>query len=421
MKLISSSGKKKHVAKKSNARTTERAPAQRAGKKKVSGSRKILIATCSALGLLILLGGAAFSVVRWQIEPFYSHFFRPTMDVLASPNARPPVRNPGVREIVTIDEDGNEVIMLETVEVDASARNEDIFTFLVLGIDLYGNTDAIMVASFDTDEQTMNVVSIPRDTLVNVSWSVKKANSIHAVMRNRHSGADNADELIMQQTLEEFGKFLGFVPDFMVTVNMQTLPRLIDGIGGVEYRVPRSITHEGFTVPGGLQTLNGRQALHILRYRGFATGDIGRMGTQQGFLEAAARQILANRNTINVTVLAEEFLRHVRTDIQLNHLIWFGREFIQLDSENVNFTTMPGIFENIAGGFYISVLLDEWVEMVNTHLNPNDFDVTPEMMSILTRGPDGRLFVTDDDWAGSPNWGANSRAPRITESQTYTG
>ena len=390
-------------------------------KSKMSRKKKILITVCSVLGLLIVLGASAFAVVRWQVEPFYSLFFRPTTSVLAQPRAR---TAPVYREVITYDEDGNEVIVMELVEEEVeNTRNEDIFTFLILGDDLHGNTDAIMVMAFDTTDHTIEVVNIPRDTIVNVSWNLRKVNSIRANMFQRYRNESNTEEVAMQATLEQFGNLLGFVPDFWITVNMRTLPRLIDAIGGVEYNVPRRISYEQFTVSGGLQTLNGRQALHILRYRGFASGDIGRMNTHQTFLEAAAAQILANRESIEITTLAEIFLTHVRTNIQLNHLVWFGREFLQMDSDNINFSTMPGVFESIRGNFYISVLLDEWLEMINTRLNPNELDVTRETVSILTRNENGELFVTDGNWAGSDTWGANSRAPQRTTSQTerYTG
>ena len=50
-------------------------------------------------------------------------------------------------------------------------RKEGFYTFLLAATDVGGgNTDTIMVAAYDTAEQKVGVVSIPRDTLVDRSF-----------------------------------------------------------------------------------------------------------------------------------------------------------------------------------------------------------------------------------------------------------
>jgi hypothetical protein len=62
--------------------------------------------------------------------------------------------------------------------------------------------------------------------------------------------------------------------------------------------------------------------------------------------------------------------------------------------------------------------LDEWIDMVNTVLNPWDVELVAEDFSILTRGPDGALFVTDGNWAGNQNWGRGSAPLRPAQQPT---
>jgi hypothetical protein len=146
----------------------------------------------------------------------------------------------------------------------------------------------------------------------------------------------------------------------------------------------------------------------VLRFRGFASADIGRISTTQNFLTAAATQIIARRDSISVSELANLFLNNVITDIPLSNLIWFGERFLELDPENIYFHTMPGQLDNVHGGSFVSILLDEWLELLNTYISPWNFEITPETVSILTRGPDRRLFVTDGNWQGSSQWGAGT-------------
>jgi hypothetical protein len=107
-------------------------------------------------------------------------------------------------------------------------------------------------------------------------------------------------------------------------------------------------------------------------------------------------------------------LRYVDTDLTYGELIWFARAMLRMDYENINFHMMPHRLDSVGGLSYVSILLDEWLELVNDVLNPFTYQITQdsETLSILTRGPDGRLFVTDDNWQGNRNWGQGTVAPR---------
>ena len=63
---------------------------------------------------------------------------------------------------------------------DGERKSEDFYTVLILGRDTGGggNTDTMLLASYDVTNQKATVMSIPRATMVNVSWDVKKINSV---------------------------------------------------------------------------------------------------------------------------------------------------------------------------------------------------------------------------------------------------
>ena len=297
-------------------------------------------------------------------------------------------------------------------EVLGDDRSDAKYTFLILGAD-YGeyNTDVIMVATFDTADHTLDIVSIPRDTLVNVSWNLKKANSILANMRASHSG--EGDDRALRATVEMFADLLGFEVDFWVLVNIQAFVSLVDAIDGVDYYVPVNMNYDdragGLSIhyTQGEHHLTGQQALEVLRFRaGYSNADIGRIGTQQGFLESAAAQILEKRDSLNIASLAGIFLSNVKTDLKLDELIWFGRAFMELDAENINFHMMPGdAGATIRSQSYVTIYVDEWLELVNSVLNPYDYDITADDVSILTRDADRRLYVTDGNRRGDASWG----------------
>ena len=296
-----------------------------------------------------------------------------------------------------------------------AGRDTNKYTFLVLGAD-YGeyNTDVIMAATFDTSGHTFDVVNIPRDTLVNVGWSTKKANSLLANMRARHSGEEDAEAKALQATVEEFANILGYETDYCVMVNIQAFVALIDAIGGVDFDVPVNMNYDdragGLSIhySQGTHHLSGQQALEVLRFRaGYSNADIGRIGTQQSFLQSAAEQILEKRSSLSVIELARVFLKYVKTDMKLDDLIWFGNEFLKLDAGNIKFHVLPGnTGDSVRRQSYVTIYVDEWLELVNSTFNPFTAEVTAGDVSILTRDSDKRLYVTDGNWRADPSWGS---------------
>ena len=439
MKLISSKSKGRHVAKSNGyaepkqRRKAENVAANTASikprKKKASTKKKVIIVIASILGLVLVLGASTAAVVRWEIQPFYDYFFKPDMSVLAvQPAPNNPIRpqepesteTPTAPDIENEDSIAGEYYEEEEEEEVVPERKEEVYTFLMLGIDLDGNTDVVMVATFDAKESTLDVVSLPRDTIVNVPWSLRKVNSIHAHARNMYRGQNVASDEIVEETFKHFRNLLGYNLDFMITISMGAFPRIVDAIGPISFNVPRNINVDGVHIPAGNQRLNGRQALLVMRDRNsHPNGDIGRATTQQEFLNTIMRQFLANRNSIKVDDMANIFLRHTNTNIQLNHLVWLGREFLKMDASNINFHMMPGEFEALRGNFYISIQLEPWLKLINEKLSPLNREITEEDVSILTRGPDRRLYVTDGNWLGSNTWGGSGTGS--SNPQTTTG
>ena len=306
--------------------------------------------------------------------------------------------------------------------VVAYTRPEDElkYTFLLLGTDNgNGNTDVLMTITFDAIAHTLEIVNIPRDTLVNVEWNdIKKANSIFANMYYRHGWNEKELDAVMDNTVERFAEILGYKVDYWLIVDLKAFEALVDAIGGVDFYVPVRMDYEDpyqnlyIHYAKGNQHLNGRQALEVVRFRsGYSNADIGRINTQQEFLMTAAKQILEKKNSINIIELANIFLKYVKTDknLKLSNLIWLGKEALKLSSETINFSILPGNYlDYFAGESYVTIYVDQWLELVNSKLNPYNEPITPDGVSILTRGPGGALYVTDGNYRGNPNWIYNS-------------
>ena len=263
-------------------------------------------------------------------------------------------------------------------------RKEHFYTVLLAGLDdENGGSDTNLLMALDAENGTINVVSLPRDTLLNVSWSVKKLNNAY-----HHGG--------ISQTCAEISRLLGIPVDYYVTVDLRAFVELVDAIGGVDFEIPLDMDYDDpyqdlhIHFQAGERHLDGKEALQVVRWRqnndgtGYATADIGRIGTQQAFLMAVARQTLQLSNWDKVAEMAEIVEKWVETDLKLSNLIWIGEQALTMGSDHITFHTLPGDGAGwYKGGSYYVLDPDAALEMVNAYFNPYQHDLTREDMDIL--------------------------------------
>lgn len=336
------------------------------------------------------------------------------------PEMAQPIDRPGVSDGGNIDSNQPGVADGDDDRV-LGDRKKDFYTFLLVGRDTFGggNTDTMMLASYDVANQHLNVMSIPRDTLVNVSWDIKKLNSVY----NMYGGGDKG----MAALKEEVGELVGFQPDFTVTVEWEAVGKLVDAIGGVYFDVPRRMYYNDLSqnfkidLKKGPQTLNGSQAMQLLRYRhdsddsghilnsGYVDGDLGRIKVQQDFLKATISQCLEKiGDASTITKLAKIFMENVTTDLNLGNLVWLGQSAIlgsngsgRLGMENVSFITMPWVSANGVRSrtynnypSYVAPDVDKIVQVVNESFNPYTTDLRKGELDIMYVNKDGTLGTT---------------------------
>jgi len=262
-------------------------------------------------------------------------------------------------------------------------RTDGRYSVLVVGTDDAGlNTDTILVASLDSKQNIASVMSIPRDTMSNVTRNVKKINAAYAA--GAKDGVGNIDNL-----KKEISYLMGFPVDNYVIIDLTAFEELIDALGGVTIDVPRDMHYDDpyqdlhIHIEKGLQTLNGKDAIGFVRYRkGYAEGDLGRVKAQQMFIEALAQQVATPATVTKLPQLTDIILDNMRTDLTYGELVWFVKEAVSVDmSTNLHMFTLPGVAETVKpNGSYqaLSYYLpyeDEILEIVNAYFNPYSNDL----------------------------------------------
>ena len=164
---------------------------------------------------------------------------------------------------------------------------------------------------------------------------------------------------------------------------------LVDAIGGVEFDVPVNMYYDDpyqdlhIHIDKGLQTLNGENAVKVLRFRhSYAGGDLQRITVQQDFLKALAKQMLDLGNIPNLSKAVKIYEERVQTNLTTGNIAFYVNEFLKTDMDNIQFMTLPNTTTSINGGSFVNVTVSEWLEMVNEYLNPFYTQVTESNVSI---------------------------------------
>ena len=299
---------------------------------------------------------------------------------------------------------------------DGERKSQDYYTVLILGRDTGGggNTDTMLLASYDVTNQKATVMSIPRDTMVNVSWDIKKINSVY----NTYGGGDRG----IQALYKEISQLVGFEPDYQVIIEWEAVGEIVDAMGGVWFDVPRNMNYDDplqnlhIHQEKGYRLLTGEDAMEVLRYRhdnrkngvtlGYPEGDVGRIKTQQAFLKAMVEQLLKVENVPKVRQFIQVFQDNVETNLTFQNILWFAQAAFLggLKAENVEFVTMPGNSSAYAysasisranGEYseasYVTPYPNELLELVNTRLSPYKEVFTRSDLDMMTVNADGSV------------------------------
>lgn len=263
-------------------------------------------------------------------------------------------------------------------------RKADFYMILVGGMDKdNGGSDTNLLVAVDAKNSAIRVLSLPRDTLLNVSWSVKKLNSAC-----HHGG--------FARTMQEVSNLLGIPVDFYITVDMNAFIELVDAIGGVTFDIPVNMDYDdpyqdlSIHFPAGERLLSGADALKVIRWRqnndgtGYPNADIGRIATQQAFLRAAAKQALQISNLDKLDDMAKIIYESMDTDLSLANILWLGEQVFTCGSDAISFHTLPGDGAGwYSGGSYYILDDNATLELINTYFNPYTYDLTLDDMDIL--------------------------------------
>ena len=204
-------------------------------------------------------------------------------------------------------------------------------------------TDAMMLASFDPGDNKVALLSLPRDTKVQIpgraGWD--KLNAAYA-----YGGV-----MMAKQTV---ANLLQVPIHYYVLVDWRAFIDVIDLIGGVDLYVEKDMYYyddwDDFLIdlPAGQQHLDGKKAIQYVRYRD-EEGDIGRIKRQQKFMMAVYEKIASAQILTKMPGLVSEIMKMVKTDLPVSDMLAMGGALHGMMKEQggLQMATVPGTPEYI--------------------------------------------------------------------------
>ena len=255
--------------------------------------------------------------------------------------------------------------------------DKEPFSVLLMGIENYasggkgGRSDTLMVATFDPRNETMKLLSIPRDTRLEIAETHK----IDKITHSYNGGKE--------RTIETVENFLEIPIDYYATVNFKGFVNIIDYLGGVTVDVPFDFwDYKGgdwdtkFYYTEGQMTLNGEEALTYARMRKKdPRGDFGRNDRQKQIVMAMIDKMSSPSALLKLDKVTKEIGKNVETNFKVNYLLALRENFPNFKSNKVETLTISGYDQTINSIYYFipdETSLEETKQILKDHLNPDN-------------------------------------------------
>lgn len=208
-------------------------------------------------------------------------------------------------------------------------------------------SDTMILASINPEDKSIMLISIPRDTRLNIPGQkgLDKINHAHA-----YGGPKLAKKTV--ETL------LGIPVHYYVSIDWQGFIKVIDIIGGVDLYVERDMHYTDpyanleIDLEKGYQHLDGKKAGQYVRFRTDELGDIGRVQRQQRFLKALADNALKLGTLWKLPSLVSTINEYVETDMTIMTMIKIANSVKTFSNGGLKAEMLPGKFGTVQGISY---------------------------------------------------------------------
>lgn len=268
-------------------------------------------------GIAAILALTADVALRTRYEPRIERFADPSEAI--PPESRPePVADGAARTFLLLGSDSR-ISAGDASQWQAGAQR----------------TDALMLVHLPADRSGLYVMSIPRDTWVDVPGRGQaKINAAFSY----------GGPALLVQTVEQL---TGLPVDHVAVVDFEGFVAMTDALGGVRITVPEDTEDMRASFPAGTYTMDGERALDYVRQRyGLDEGDFDRVRRHQNWVRAVlqaavSRDTLTDPRELDAFLLATTSAVALDSSFDVAELRGLALELRGIRSEDVQLLTVP--------------------------------------------------------------------------------
>jgi polyisoprenyl-teichoic acid--peptidoglycan teichoic acid transferase len=248
----------------------------------------------------------------------------------------------------------------EKRETPVAFEEKDPFSVLMLGVDQRGNdrgrSDTLIVLTVNPNNNSVKMLSIPRDTRTEIVGKGKQDKINHAYA---FGGVPMA--------IDTVENFLDIPIDYYIQVNMEGFKDIVDAVGGVTVQNDLAFSYGGFQFDKGQISLNGEEALAFARMRKEdPRGDFGRQTRQRQIIQAVINEGASLSSLTNYSSIFNALGKNVKTNLTFDEMVNIQKNYKQA-SQNIEQMEIKERGTKI-NGIYYGIVSDEEKQRIQNEL-----------------------------------------------------
>jgi polyisoprenyl-teichoic acid--peptidoglycan teichoic acid transferase len=268
--------------------------------------------------------------------------------------------------------------------------SEDHFSVLLAGVDDSSTrgfsangdykgvrSDALILATFNKEDKSVKMVSLPRDSKVEIPGRRNTDRIAHA---HSYGGMD--------LTVETVENLFDVPVDYYVKLNFDAFLEIIDALGGVEINVEKEIVEQNskdearaIHLKPGLQELGPEEALAYARTRKLDS-DIYRGDRQKQLVEAIIKKSAQMESIPKYGTVIDTVGDNMATNFTFGNILALFKYSKSIDSiENLK---LEGFDDTSTGAYYYELdeaSVEEVSEQLKSHLELPGYEYNPSTES----------------------------------------
>lgn len=233
----------------------------------------------------------------------------------------------------------------------ASTKDEPI-NILTMGVDVgtIGSTDkndpkrtdTILLINLNPKLNETNVISIPRDTLMQMNNINKKINEAHAIGGPAY-------------LIDAVEKLLDIKVNYYAKIDYEGFRKIIDCVGPIELKINNKMNYDDASQnlhihfnKGEVVQLDGKKAEEFFRWRenndgtGLVNGDLGRIDNQHIFINKVIEKFKSPSILTKVPNILSTIPNYIETNMKAEEIIKYGFMLSKIDKSNIKLFTVKG-------------------------------------------------------------------------------